>query len=481
MKPGRQRLLFAIFPLVMISSTQAQRGNPEIAFAGQSVDEIIAAFVRENDIPGLSMAIVQAPYITRIAGYGLGDVEKRLLVASNTLFDLGQISEAYLAVAVMQLVESGKLALNDPVSKHLTDLPDAWQQVTALQLIQHQSGVARNSGATDYELLARMIEKLSGQSAEAFIRANQFERLGLKNTLFASELGTLSWENPVPGQTHHAFLKQARLINPTEPATGYRASKDGLQPVTRGGSLRIFASSQDVSIWDIGLAGEILVKDPALRKILYHPPTHSDGTKIASSGPWYFPGHEGLMIATGSGEGFSSLLSRFTKSDELLCVTLLVNKEGVDLTQLARRIAGAYDVRLGPPPTTAKMRAQQSPVGVKETIDRLESILKARGISVMARLDHAKAAEAAGLTLRPTEALVFGNPANGTLLMQNNAAVATELPLRAAAWEENGAVWLAATDPLEIIDRNSLPDRRAEALKMRLGLDAALLQAVSGE
>jgi uncharacterized protein (DUF302 family) len=229
----------------------------------------------------------------------------------------------------------------------------------------------------------------------------------------------------------------------------------------------------DVSIWDIGLAGEILIKDPALRKILYQP---ADG--VPSSGPWYFPGHPGLMITTGSGDGFSSLLSRFTDPKELVCVTLLANRDGLDLTQLARRIAGAYDSKIGPPPETASLRAQQSPFTVKETLDRLESILKDRGIGIVARIDHTKAAQSANLELPATSELIFGNPADGTLLMQQNRAITADLPLRAACWEQDGAVWITATDPVLLAERYGITDREEVVQKMRRGIDAALRQAV---
>ena len=195
------------------------------------------------------------------------------------------------------------------------------------------------------------------------------------------------------------------------------------------------------------------MKDAALRKILYSPATLENGTRIPTSGPWFFPGHEGLMISTGSGEGFSSLLSRFTKSDELVCLTLLANKEGLDLTQLARKIAGAHNPRIGPPIRAAGMRVQQSPYSVNDTMTRLESILRARGVGIIVRVDHSQAAASANLQLPPTEELIFGDPANGTLLMQANRAVVVDLPLRASAWEADGAVWLAATDPVEVARR----------------------------
>jgi hypothetical protein len=72
--------------------------------------------------------------------------------------------------------------------------------------------------------------------------------------------------------------------------------------------------------------------------------------------------------------GQSAFLSRFTDPSELVCVTLLANKDGLDLTQLARRIAGAFDPRLGPPLTPDGSRFQQSPYSARETHDRLAAI-----------------------------------------------------------------------------------------------------------
>jgi len=440
-------------------SARAQRGNPEIAYAGQSVDSMIADYMKAHDVPGLALAIVQAPYITRVEGYGLADRERRTLAASNTIFDVGQMRNAFTAVAILQLVEADKLSLDAPV--------DA--KTTLRELLRTPA---------KYPRLEKLVETASGGTYEDFVRKGQFEPLGLRYTFFGRDLGRIQREAFAPGGRHGEFLHAAALINPTEPATGYRETAGRLEAV-KPADRAIFSSAQDISIWDVGLAGDILVKDAEHRKLIYRPATLPDGARIPTSGAWVFPGHEGLMVTTGSEAGFSSLLSRFTKSDELVCVTLLANKEGLDLTQLARRIAGAYNSKIGPPLEAAAMRVQQSPYSVKETLDRLERILRDRGVGIVARVDHRAAAKSADLELRPTETLIFGNPANGTPLMQSNPAIAVDLPLRAAAWEENGEVWLAATDPVELIASHGIKDRDAEAQRMRDGLDSALLQAVS--
>ena len=69
--------------------------------------------------------------------------------------------------------------------------------------------------------------------------------------------------------------------------------------------------------------------------------------------------------------------------------------------------------------------------GPQDTADRLESEIKARGMTVFARIDHAAGAAAAGMTLRPTEVLIFGNARGGTPLMQAQQAIGIDLPLKA--------------------------------------------------
>ena len=78
-----------------------------------------------------------------------------------------------------------------------------------------------------------------------------------------------------------------------------------------------------------------------------------------------------------------------------------------------------------------------------DTIERLEAAVQAKGWVVFARLDHAAAAEAAGLQLRTRTVIVFGSPKGGTPAMQTNPTLAIDLPLKALVWEdESGKVWL---------------------------------------
>ena len=92
-----------------------------------------------------------------------------------------------------------------------------------------------------------------------------------------------------------------------------------------------------------------------------------------------------------------------------------------------------------------------------DTMDALiEAIVKA-GMTVFARIDHAANAASVGLSLRPTELVMFGNPAKGTELMLDEQSSGLDLPFRALAWEdENGEVWLTYNDPHWIGRRHEL-------------------------
>jgi uncharacterized protein (DUF302 family) len=98
-----------------------------------------------------------------------------------------------------------------------------------------------------------------------------------------------------------------------------------------------------------------------------------------------------------------------------------------------------------------------SSYGAKETMDRLEAEIKAKGMVAFARIDHAAGAAQVGLPLRPTELLVFGGAKAGTPLMQSNQSIGIDLPLKALVWQDaNGKVWLSYNEPSWLAKRHGL-------------------------
>ena len=96
---------------------------------------------------------------------------------------------------------------------------------------------------------------------------------------------------------------------------------------------------------------------------------------------------------------------------------------------------------------------------VKTTVDRLENILREKGMTVFIRINHAEAAQKIGKKLRQTELIIFGNPKVGTPLMQCGQSVALDLPQKALIWQdEAGQVWLSYNDPKYLASRHRIEE-----------------------
>ncbi|MER2514202.1 MAG: DUF302 domain-containing protein [Nitrosomonas ureae] len=99
--------------------------------------------------------------------------------------------------------------------------------------------------------------------------------------------------------------------------------------------------------------------------------------------------------------------------------------------------------------------ALRSPHSAEATMDRLEGLVKQRGLNVFARIDHAAGAAKVGKSLRPTEVLIFGNPQGGTPFMECAQSVGIDLPLKALVWEDaENQVWLGYNDPAFLAQRH---------------------------
>ena len=97
----------------------------------------------------------------------------------------------------------------------------------------------------------------------------------------------------------------------------------------------------------------------------------------------------------------------------------------------------------------------KSPHSAKDTMNKLEDIVKQRGLTVFARIDHAAGAAKIGKTLRPTELLIFGNPQGGTPLMECAQSAGIDLPLKALVWEDaSRQVWVGYNDPAYLAQRH---------------------------
>jgi uncharacterized protein (DUF302 family) len=129
---------------------------------------------------------------------------------------------------------------------------------------------------------------------------------------------------------------------------------------------------------------------------------------------------------------------------------------------------------------TAGLITVASCYGPDATTNRLEAEIKAKGMTIFARVDHAAGAERAGLALRPTEVLTFGNAKAGTPLMQANQTIGIDLPLKILVWQDAaGKTWLSYSDPAWLAERHRIGADAKPTIAVLTAALAGLVRAAS--
>ncbi|HEY0060256.1 MAG TPA: serine hydrolase [Flavisolibacter sp.] len=201
----------ALFAFLLLPLTYSVHGQAD------SIDLFVQHQMQQRGIPGLQLAIVRNGQVIKTGNYGLANVQDSIPVTDKTVFTINSITKAFTGVAIVQLMESGKLKLHAPVSEYLPDLPQSWKGVTVQQLLSHTSGIPDivdeeesvmitpdpdqawekvvalpndfkpgekfRYNQTNYLLLGRIIDKLSGMSFQEFITREQLAKAGMSKTI----------------------------------------------------------------------------------------------------------------------------------------------------------------------------------------------------------------------------------------------------------------------------------------------------------
>ena len=191
--------------------------NNNIFGQRDNIDAFIETQMQNRRIPGLQLAIVKQGKIIKTGNYGLANLQDSIAVSDKTVFTINSITKAFVGVAIVQLMEAGKLKLDAPISQYLQDIPDTWKPVTVKQLLSHISGIPDivneeesvlinddpeeawkmviqmpnefkigekfSYNQTNYLLLGRIINNLSGMSFQEFITKEQLEKVGMPKTI----------------------------------------------------------------------------------------------------------------------------------------------------------------------------------------------------------------------------------------------------------------------------------------------------------
>lgn len=96
--------------------------------SANNVDDFLLAKMREHDIPGLQLAVIQHNKVVKSASYGIANIQDDVKVDKDTVFNIASMTKAFTCVAVMQLVEQGKVDLHASISTYIEGLPTSWKK-----------------------------------------------------------------------------------------------------------------------------------------------------------------------------------------------------------------------------------------------------------------------------------------------------------------------------------------------------------------
>lgn len=362
----------------------------QISAAGQAanVEALVRREMRERRIPGAQVAVVQTKRIVLLKSFGIADIQHSVPTTNQTTFPIYSCTKAFTGVAIMQLVEEGKVDLNAPVSSYLDGLPESWQPVTVRQLLTHVSGLPNiltildptNYGLpkgiseeqvwtklksmpissapgerfsynqTNYALLGKIIDKLTVRPfVESFIE-RQFRLAAMQSTGFGdsrdvvpNRASTYRYVMSIDGEK----LDAEKLIIDYAEFPLFRRAASGMNSTAR-----------DLAHWLIALQAGKLLKSRAALDTLWKAGAYSNGAPTQWAIGWMTkprPKHRAVIATGGSRAAF------FVYPEDDLAVVVLTNLAGAFPEEFIDELAGYYkpQIAASDPVTTLRMELRR--------------------------------------------------------------------------------------------------------------------------
>lgn len=314
--------------------------GPCVAQEAARMDQIVQSFVANHKFMGTAL-VARGDQVLLTKAYGSANLEWDVPNTPESKFRLGSVTKQFTAASILLLEERGKLSINDPVKKFMPDAPGAWDKVTIFHLLTHTSGVADFTKFPDYPkiepfattpaklvalfrdkpldfepgekwsydnsgyvLLTYLIEKVTGDSYEKFVRENIFTPLGMKDTGYDS---------------NSAIIRHR--------ASGYSPGRGGaenagfIHMTVPQGAGALYSTTADLLKWEQGLFGGKVLQPASLEKMTTpFKNNYAFGLMVETVG-----GHK--KISHGGGiEGFNTDLTYFP--NDKLTVVVLANLNG---------------------------------------------------------------------------------------------------------------------------------------------------------
>ncbi|HEU4595828.1 MAG TPA: serine hydrolase domain-containing protein [Pyrinomonadaceae bacterium] len=364
------RNFLRLFVALLLAAQTSFASTPSAARADREVDAYVARQMAKYQIPGLALAVLRDGKVLKLKGYGLSSVEFGMRADEHSVFQIYSTTKIFTGVALLKLVEDGRLTLDTPVTDVIENLPEEWKAVRVRNLLSHTSGLAelresprfrslpderkkylpREEGVrfvaevplkfkpgekfmyhtSGYNLLGVIVERLSKKSFAAFLEERVFAPLGMK----ATRMGDT--ESIVKGRPATAYIrKDGELRNHV-----YTFGVGGGNP---GSGLN--SSVADMAKFMAALDGGKVLKRESLEE-MWSPMRLNDGTELRlGSGRssyalgWTVDEHKGRRVVGHEGGG-SAWVAHFPA--ERLSVVVLCNLNGARADEIQYGVADFY-------------------------------------------------------------------------------------------------------------------------------------------
>lgn len=360
--PQRRRLPRTLAGLLLAASAVAALADTP----AELTDRYLQAELQRQEIPGLALAVLRHGRPVYVQGYGVATLEHPVPVTPDSVFQIGSIGKQFTATAVLLLERERALALDDPLSKYLPDIPAGWARVTLRTMLNHQSGIAQIA-PPDSDLL----DLRHDYTDQEYIRLATSLPLEFEPGSDASYSDTayvlLGFVvNHVAGRFYGDFLS-ARIFHPLEMnrtriisdadivpdrTSGYEPANNGVlrnqawvaPALNRTADGSLYSTVLDLARWDAALY-DARILTIAERERMWRVDRHRDGRV-----PFYHYGYgweinrlRGHLVVEydGNWQGFQAAMARY--EDRELTVIVLTNRSGCRAQRLAHTVAGFFD------------------------------------------------------------------------------------------------------------------------------------------
>ena len=339
------------------------------------VDDLVAAQMSRQHIPGLSLAVLKNGKAVKLKGYGAANLESGTPATPATVFQIGSMSKQFIASGIILLHQESKVGLDDSIAKYIPDVPQTWQAITVRHLLTHTSGLVRETPDLQLKAQSEIASIRSAYSMPlAFKPGDKWQYSNLGYFVLAEIISQAA-------QVHWSEYLEQRIFTPLRMSATRTTTVDELVPQRASGyhwmdsgifhnaqtvpgvrpSGAFLSSAVDLAKWDAALNSDELLSVQQ-RELMWTPVKLNEGSErpygfgweIGKTGKHRHLKHAGTML------GFRSQILRFP--DDRLSVVVLTNATQASPEKIAMRVASLYLPKLNTSLPERKSTKQPSQV-----------------------------------------------------------------------------------------------------------------------